>query len=523
LFPTRFVSATSTAGGVQPSEAVGVIDYFGDHTRHDDHTGRSVRSGAMSVVARAITALIQIGSVLFLARLLTPEDYGLVSMVLAITGFAPLLTDLGTQDAITQAPRITVKEVSALFWITIAVGCGFAFVVAASGPIIARFYGEPRLTGIVFASSGTFIACALAVQHCGLMRRALMFWELGMIEAGANVISAVCAIVIALLGYGYWALLVRPVVTPVLYAAGAWNACRWLPGRPAMTDNVKKALKLGLNITGYGLVDFAGRSGDRIAIGSRAGAVTLGHYQNALTVYDNVVNILIAPLHSVAVAGLSKMRDDVSDLRDAWAKALSTSTFYSMPAFGLLAATSQDLIVLLLGPKWSSAGVLLGILALRGIPHTVERTASWLHVTAGRTDRLMRYGVFATGVQVAALACGLPFGPVGIAVAYVVSMFILCVPALAYAGRPLGIGAADVLCVVWRPLVASLASAAFVSVLRSVVPFHNYASLKPALLVIVYVVSYLTIAVGMLGLRAPIRIARVLIRQSFPLGLAPLQ
>ena len=175
-------------------------------------------------------------------------------------------------------------------------------------------------------------------------------------------------------------------------------------------------------------------------------------------VYDNLVNILVVPLHSVAVASLSKMRDDTTALRDAWAKALATVSFYAMPAFGLLAATSQDVIVLLLGSKWSSAGVLLGVLAFRGIPHSVERTVGWLHVTAGRTDRLIRYGVFAACIQLAALACGLPFGPIGIAVAYVVSMFLLFVPALAYAGRPLGIGAADVLRVVWRPLVGSLAA-----------------------------------------------------------------
>jgi polysaccharide transporter, PST family len=500
-----------------------MIDYFDDHRREDDHVGRSIRGGAMSVFARAITAVIQIGSVLFLARLLSPEDYGLVSMVMAFVGFAPLLTDLGMQDMVSQAARITRGEISALFWITMGVGTAFAAMTAAAGPLIARFYGEPRLTPIVLVCSLTFIASALTIQHSALMRRALLFWELGIIEVGANVLTAIVAIAIAFRGNGYWALVVRPIGTPLLMACGVWMKCRWLPGRPTLTPNVRRRLGLGLNITGCSLADYAGRSGDRIAIGARAGAVILGQYQNALMVYDNLANILVAPLHSVAVASLSKMRDDVAELRRAWGKALSTVSFYAMPAFGLLAATSQDVVVLLLGSKWSSAGVLLGVLAFRGIPHCVERTNGWLHVTAGRTDRFIRYGVFAAGVQIAALACGLPFGPIGIAAAYVVSMFLLFVPALAYAGRPLGIGAVDVVRIVWRPLVASLASAATVIVLRSMTQGNVHASLRLALCVTTYVLSYLLIVIGILGLRAPIRTARLLIEHSFPLRFAPLQ
>src|SRR5437867_3424610 len=144
-------------------------------------------------------------------------------MVAAFTGFAPLLTDLGSRDAITQRAHIDVGEVSALFWITMGLGALFALVTAASGPLIARFYREPRLTMIVSVSSLTFIGYALTVQHTALMRRVLMFRELALIETGANVLSAIAAIGAAFLGVGYWALIVRAVGTPLLLAAGVWS------------------------------------------------------------------------------------------------------------------------------------------------------------------------------------------------------------------------------------------------------------------------------------------------------------
>jgi len=125
----------------------------------------------MAIVARLVIALITIGSVLFLARLLSPEDYGLVSMVTSLTGFATIFVDLGTRDAVVQRSKINQGEISALFWIILAFGCGLALLVAGAGPFIARFYGEPRLTTIAMVNSLTFVGLALTCQHTKVPRQ----------------------------------------------------------------------------------------------------------------------------------------------------------------------------------------------------------------------------------------------------------------------------------------------------------------------------------------------------------------
>jgi polysaccharide transporter, PST family len=498
------------------------LRYFDENRPQEGHTGRSLRAGAVSVAARGINAVVQIGSVLFLARLLSPEDYGLVSMVTAFTGFAPLIVDVGTRDAIVQRARISRGEVSALFWMTLIIGAAFALMTAACGPLIARFYGEPRLTMIVMASSVTFIACALSVQHYALMRRVLMFEELAVIEIGANVLSATGAIAMALLGAGYWALVVRPIATPIFVSAGVWMKARWLPGRPTLTSSMKETLKFGLNLTGYCMTDFAGRSGDRIAIGYRSGPAGLGQYQNALFVYDNLLDVLVFPLHGVAVAGLSKLRHDLGELRTGWEKALATVAFYAMPVFGVLSVVSQDAIVLLLGTKWASAGVLLSVLALRGMPHSIERTLGWLHVTAGRTDRWFKWGLVAIAVQLVALFCGLPFGPMGVVVAYVVAMFILFVPAVAYAGQPLEIGAADVIRIVWRQLLGALVATAIGFSLRGSMLVDAHPLSRTVTLSLVYILTYSVIVIGILKVRGPVRTTQSLVRGYLPARFAHL-
>jgi PST family polysaccharide transporter len=496
--------------------------YFSDHKIDAGHGRRSLRGGAASIVAKAINALVQIGAVLLLARLLSPEDYGLVSMVTAITGFASSSVDLGTRDAVVQRPHITEGEVSALFWITVALGCACAVVISACSPFIAWFYDEPRLVMITVISALTFVTMALGCQHYALMRRAMKFEELSAIEVVASLFSAVGSVILAVSGFHYWALTLRPVAMTLLLAIGVWWRCRWWPPKPTMTTGVKEMLKLGLNSTGFTLTDFGGRSSDKVAIGYRSGPKALGYYQNAMSVYDNVFDMMVTPLHQVAVASLSKMRDNLSELRRLWGKALATLVFYSMPAFGILAVTSQDLIVLLLGTKWSDSGILLSVLALRGIPHTAERTLGWLHVAAGRTDRWMRWGMFATCAQLLALFSGLPFGPLGVIVAYAVCMFILFIPAIAYAGRPLEIGATDVIRVVWRQLAGSLVAAAIGFMLRYMFFAEAAATVRIALLVLAYVAVYAAVVVGLLRVRMPIAVALMLVRDYLPARFARL-
>jgi PST family polysaccharide transporter len=493
-----------------------VTVFFADNQIVDGHARRALRSGAVSIVARSANAVIQIGSVLGLARLLSPEDYGLVGMVAAITGFAPVLVDLGSRDAIVQRTKIAEGEVSALFWMTQIFGFGCAVLVACSGPTIARFYGEPRLTLIAVVSSLTFITSALTAAHYALLRRAMMFHELGVAEVAANLISALLALTVALYGFHYWALVLRPIAATFFLAAGVWFQCRWIPPRPTVTPAVKSMVRFGLNVTGFTMTDFVGKSSDRIAIGYRIGAAGLGYYQNALFVYENLIDIALGPLHGVAVSGLSKLRSDPDGLRRSWAKALSTLAFYSMPAFGLLAVLSRDLILILLGAKWAQSGLLLSVLALRGIPHLVEKTAGWLHVVAGRTDRWMRWGVFVAGVQLVALAVGLQYGPAGVVTAYVVTMFALFAPAITYAGRPLELGATDMLRAVWRPMLGSLLSTGIGVGVRGAV-FANVAPLpRTVLLALVYLMSYLIIVVGVLGLHAPINTMFSLCEEVLP-------
>ena len=490
--------------------------YFDETKLREDLGRRSLRSGAISMGARAVIAVAQIGPLLVLARLLTPEDYGLVAMVAALTGFAPALVDFGTRDAVVQRAGVTEGEVSALFWFNALVGCAFALAVSASGPVIAAFYGEPRLAAIALVSSLTFVLLALAAQHQALLRRAVMFRQIATIDVAANVASAVVAVAMAYSGFGYWALVVRPVAMASVTAAGSWWYSGWRPRRPVVTRGVKEMVAFGLNLSGFVLTDFVGRNSDRVAVGRGLGVRTLGYYQNALLAYDNILDIFVFSLHQVAVSALSKLHGDLVELRRTWSKALGTVAFFAMPAFGILAITSEDVIVLVLGEKWAMAGALLSVLALRGIPHSTERTLGWLHVAAGRTDRWFRWGILATCIQLVAVLCGLPFGAFGIVWAHVISMYLLFVPALVYAGRPLGIRSREVIAAIGVQLTGSLISAGVGFAARTWLLRGASSIERTAVLVLLYLAVYLAVVVGLFRMTEPISVCLSLMKDVLP-------
>ena len=451
---------------------------------------------------------------------LTPEDVGLVGMVSVFTGLAPVLIDLGTRDAAVQKSKITEEEVSALFWLTMGIGGALAILLAIASPLIVAYNEEARLQKIAFTSAITFILAAASCQHTALLRRAMMFQQIAIIEVGANLIGSVGAIVMALAGWGYWALVAKPIIAAMFTLVAVCYYCRWVPGIPRLTEGVKEMLRFGLNVTGFTITDYVGRAADRFAIGGKSGTTELGYYNQAFFVYDNTLGLLAISLHGVAVASLSKLRDNAEELRRSWAKALSTLAFYAMPAFALLAVTSQDFIVLLLTDKWYYSGTIVSVLALRGIPHVVERTLGWLHVPAGRSDRWMRWGVIGSVTQVIALFCGLPFGTMGVAVAYVISMYVLFIPAIAYAGQPLGIGAKDVIRTVGPQLVGALSCALFGFELLFAVFGDFHPLVRLPILVVACLMMYFLIVVGLFKVSQPLNVARSLLKDSVPKSLA---
>ncbi len=161
-------------------------NFFDTEYLKADLKGRSVRGGAVTMAAQGIKFFLQIGSTVVLARLLTPEDFGLIAMVTAVTGFVMMFKDMGLSMATVQRAEIDHAQISTLFWINVVLSLAFMLLTATLAPAIAWFYSEPRLTWITLALAGAFIFSGFTVQHQALLRRQMNFGRYQEIPRGLH-------------------------------------------------------------------------------------------------------------------------------------------------------------------------------------------------------------------------------------------------------------------------------------------------------------------------------------------------
>src|SRR6516162_5038262 len=194
--------------------AEGVGAYFEDHRESGDLGRVALRGGVVSVALQYGNGALQIVAAIILARLLAPEDFGLVAIVTVLTSFAPSIIDFGLGDATAQRSKITPCQVSGLFWLSTAIGLAVAVVVAACNSLIATVYREPRLGPIALCTSITFLLWGLSNQHLALLRRTMRFAAIARIQLSSTLVGIVIAILVAFCGYGYWALVLCPAASP---------------------------------------------------------------------------------------------------------------------------------------------------------------------------------------------------------------------------------------------------------------------------------------------------------------------
>jgi PST family polysaccharide transporter len=495
--------------------AEGVTVYFEDHQESRDLGRLALRGGTASVAIQYGNGVLQLVASVILARLLAAEDFGLVAIVTVLTSFAPLLIDFGLGDATAQKSKITQSQISSLFWLSSGFGLAIAVIVAACSPLIALIYREPRMEAVALCFAITFVLFGMSNQHLALLRRTMQFARIAKIQIFSTFAGVVIAIFIAICGYGYWALVLRPIASSLCVAIGAWLTCRWRPGFPVFDYEVKSMVRFGLHVVGFSVTYSLAKAVDRVVLGLFYRPDQVGYYQNAMILYDNSILSTLVQLHTVGSAALSKLQSNHAALRHKYEAALSAVAFFGMPAAAILSVTAQDLTVMLLGEKWRAAGLLLSIIALRGIFQVVEGSQGWLHLSIGRADRWRNWGVASLVVQVVAVFGGLPFGVTGVAVAVVMASVLLAVPSISYAGRPIGIGSALVIRAVGQQLIGAISTAAGGWWLQTTALTHCSGFVRILLSTGFCISIYLIIVVGLFRLTEPIKVAGAVVQDRW--------
>jgi O-antigen/teichoic acid export membrane protein len=405
--------------GPAPSNAASppqqLLDTLNTEHLHADLKGRSIRGGLVTLTSQGIQFLLQTISTVVLARLLTPADFGTVAMVTAITGLASAFADFGLSEATIQRREITHEQVSTLFWINVAIGLGLTLITAALGPVLARFYREPRLIGITLVLSSTFFIGGLRVQPNALLKRQMRFLSLAFRDVASYGLAVPVAIIMAWRGAGYWALVALPLTLNFTQMAISWQMVHWWPGLPRRDAKVGSMVVFGRNVSASYLIYNLNRSVDSVLIGRYWGAAPLGLYSRAYNLLMLPVRQLSRPAGSVAVPAFSRLQEDPERFARYYLRATGLMMWITAPIFGFLFVAAKPVIVLLLGPKWVEAAPVFQILVLSALGQLLLDSTVWLFVSRGQSERLLKLLLIVSPIIVGSFVIGLPFGIKGVA------------------------------------------------------------------------------------------------------------
>jgi O-antigen/teichoic acid export membrane protein len=429
---------------------------------------KTIRGGLARLCAQGADFTLRLVSLMVLARLLGPKDFGLVGMVTALTGVLIMFRDFGLSAAAIQRPIVTEEQLSTLFWINILVGAGLTLLTVAMAPIIAAFYHEPRLLGVTTALASSFIINAAGVQHGALLQRQMRFTTLAVISTISLVVSTSIAIGSAMAGYGYWALVAMTLTAPIVNTLGFWLTTAWIPGRPRRRVGIRSMMHFGGTVTLNGLVVYIASNFEKVLLGRFWGADALGIYGRAY----QLINIPTANLNSaageVAFSALSRLQDDPGRLKSYFLKGYSVVLAMTMPMTVACALFADDMIVVFLGPKWNAASAIFRFLAPTILVFAIANPLSWLVMSLGLVRRALKMGLVIAPLLILAYVMGLPYGPKGVAIAYSATMVLWVVPVIAWSVHGTVISLRDVFLTVSRPLASSIVAAGLAFAVRSV-------------------------------------------------------
>lgn len=382
--------------------------------------------GAVVTLAGQIARLfIQLIGIVILARMLLPEDFGIVVMVAAVIGIGELVRDFGLANAAIQTPHLSRRQRDALFWINTGLGGILALVTVVVAPLIAGLYDDDRLIAVTRALAVVFLLNGLATQHRAGLARSLRFNALAVVDSAAPAVGLCMAIVTAHLGWAYWALVAQQITIALIGAASVLALGGWVPGLPRRTSGLMPLLGYGLNLLGAQLVAYVGRNADSVVIGVRFGAEQLGIYDRAFQLVMAPLNQIQAPASKVAVPILSRLQNERERFRAFLLLGQSILLHALMPLFFLGAALALPLITVVLGSPWVQSAPVFQILAIAATARIAGYATFWVGLSKGLTRVSLYVAMITTPLLILAVIAGSNFGIVGVAIGFAIVNIVM--------------------------------------------------------------------------------------------------
>lgn len=353
----------------------------------------AVRRNARRLAAAQVASqIISLAGLAVLLRLLAPDDYGLVGMIIPLIMFLRIFTMLGLNVATVQRPEIRDEETSSLFWLNVLLGAATAVVTALIAPYLGTLYTQPSasdsLRHLTWALAATSIVAALGTQHQALLERRMLLDRLSAVRIAAQLGGVLAAIAAALAGWGVWALVVQQYVELGLLSGLAWCVEPWRPSLPTRGASIAAHLRLGGYFAAASVLFYVADNLDRVLVGRLIDPHAVGLYSQAYNIMIKPVYVVVTPLIALMLASLSRAGNEPQTRDTLVVGYYRFAAVLLLPVSVGLAVVGSDVMLLLGGAAWSQAGPILSVLSIGMIGQTAMILSVPMLTSAGRTDRL---------------------------------------------------------------------------------------------------------------------------------------
>ena len=399
---------------------------------------------------------VQLAAIPVLARLLDPDAFGLIAMVMVLVSFGGMFVDAGMATATIQRDRVSRAQVSNLHWLSTALGGVIGLLVAALAPAVAWFYGRDELLAVTVVLAGTFLLAGASVQPAALLHRAMQFRVIAVVNLAGIVLGQAASIAVAAATGSYWALVMLPVVSGGVRLIGLTGATRFRPSRPRRGVGTRKMVDFGAKLTGANFINFFARNADNTLIGWWWGATPLGFYERAYKLLLFPLQQVNGPMGMIAVPALSRLRGQPERYRSFFRRGLWFAGSIQIPlaVFGFAAA--PEVVGVMLGPDFAESVPIFRALFPAALMAATAPATGWVYSSWGHGGRLLKMVLANTAVTLIGFAISIPHGPTAVAASFSASICLSRIPSILYCFGPTPLRLRDV----WEPLRGTLLAAA---------------------------------------------------------------
>lgn len=393
----------------------------------------------------------------FLARMLTPADFGLAALALSMVMFFTMIGDAGLGRSLVRVDASDTEAWSSAFWGSILLMLGLSGIFFLLSWPAAAFFDEPRLVPIMMVLSLAPLLMGIAeIPAASLLQKEKFQWLAGA-EFFAAMAGIVVALVVAFNGGGAWALVWQHLTQRIVKGIVVQLASQLYP-RPVLNiEKLKEHVRFMLDTAAWSMTMFVNRQADTLIVGKVLGAATLGLYNIAVRIMQLPVNILGGSLHSAIYPRFVKLREDNKALRELVLFTTMAQAVFAFPAIAAVAAASHAFFTLLLSERWQASGEIFTLLAGAAAIQTIVAINGSLLQAVGRTGTRLRLTVeYAILWTISALATA-PFGIHAVAIGCTITSIIYLPRLLQLYLKPIECSIMDFMRVLAAPTLASLA------------------------------------------------------------------